>query len=165
MRPFVLRLTTVLSGVALAVAGCSGDPVRADANALVDSRGVYTLQRIDGNTLPQVFHTEPNGSTTAVVSSEIVLDGAGRATWSSSYLITDAAGGMHTEGSTESLAYRVDGTDIEIGFFTPCPPESLALCRENQTGTVDGNGMVLLARTWSSTGELVRLEFRLAATG
>lgn len=100
---------------------------------------VFVLQSVNGQPLPAVVFSEA-GRTRTVVSSILRLDQEGRA------FITESdtenlQGVVSSQFFLATLEYRLHGSHIEIGSFTPCPPN--ALCAANATGIIL-NGMLSL---------------------
>jgi len=57
---------------------------------------------------------------------------------------------------TEEMEYRRSGRSIEIGRFTPCPPN--ALCAPNDIGTLRSGGLDLASFRWTS-GDPIELTY------
>jgi hypothetical protein len=99
----------------------------------------YALQSVNGQPIPAVLFSEATRTRT-VVSSTLRLDEEGHA------FITESdtenlQGVVSNQIFTATLEYRLHGGQIEIGSFTPCPPN--ALCAANATGTIS-NGILTL---------------------
>jgi hypothetical protein len=99
----------------------------------------FVLQSINGQPLPVVLFSDATRTLT-VVSSILTLTMDGHAFIGEVY--TQDSQGIVTQPTfTATLDYRLHGDQIEIGSFTPCPPN--ALCAANATGTL-ANGTLTL---------------------
>lgn len=99
----------------------------------------FVLQSVNGQPLPAVLFSDPTRTLT-VVSSILTLTIDGRAFIGESYT-QDSQGIVTHPTFTATLDYRLHGDQIEIGSFTPCPPN--ALCAANATGTLLNGTLIL----------------------
>ena len=99
----------------------------------------FVLQSVNGQPLPAVLFSDATRTLT-VVSSILTLTMDGHAFIGESYR-QDSQGIVTQPTFVATLDYRLHGDQIEIGSFTPCPPN--ALCAANATGTL-ANGTLTL---------------------
>jgi hypothetical protein len=45
------------------------------------------------------------------------------------------------------MEYRVSGSQVEIGSFTPCPPNALTSCAPNLAGTITADALILAPKS------------------
>ncbi len=98
--------------------------------------GYFVLQTINSRALPTFLAATP-GNTATIVSSTLTLNTAGKA------VVTEHRQDIFQGDGTYSttLDYRIHGTQIEIGSFSPCPIN--ALCAANWIGTFTPGGLSL----------------------
>ncbi len=100
----------------------------------------FVLQSINGQPLPVVLFSDATRTLT-VVSSILTLTMDGHAFIGESYRQQDSQGIVTQPTFTATLEYRLHGDQIEIGSFTPCPPN--AQCAANATGTLSNGTLTL----------------------
>jgi len=97
----------------------------------------YQLRAINGRQLPTYLASSP-GSTATILSSELFLSTTGKA-----IMIEHRQDIVLGEGSyTNTFDYRINGNQIEIGSFEPCPIN--ANCAANRAGTFSSAGLSLV---------------------
>ena len=97
----------------------------------------YQLRAINGRQLPTYLAPTP-GSTATIVSSSLFLSTDGKAV-----MVERRQDIVLGEGTyMNSFDYRIDGNQIEIGSFEPCP--SNAICAANRIGTFSSAGLSLV---------------------
>lgn len=139
------------AAVAAAALGCR-DP-GTPASALT---GSYALTAVNGRPLPAVVDTGASGFG-AVLADTLVFGPDGRVTRTFVLRRVEAArAGDATSHPRLDLEYRLRGTSLRVGWFTPCPPN--ALCIANDSGTVSPDGAAV-ALTTHLYGARPRLEF------
>ena len=112
---------------------CSGTTAPETVSAF------FVLQSVNGQPVPAVLFSEPTRTRT-VISSNLILDKQGHATINEADR-EDLQGVVTESVLTATLDYRLTADQIEIGSFTPCPPN--ALCAANATGTISNGALTL----------------------
>ena len=116
----------------------------------------FALQTIDGRQLPTYLAATP-GPTATIFWSTLTLDQSGKAVMTEHRRVDP----FSTEGTyTNTLDYRIQGFQIEIGSFEPCPIN--ASCAANMVGTIVGSTLRLLINPGSSFP--ITYEYRTAPT-
>jgi len=79
--------------------------------------------------------------------------------------LTDGDGVATTESTTWRVEYRVRDGRVELGSFTPCPPN--ALCLANDVGTFQDGAISVVSAQYAVDGSpaVLRYERVSAATG
>ena len=99
----------------------------------------FELRNVNGLPLPSILWASPQ-ETTAVYWSSLYLNKQGKAILSE--YRRNVYQGVATEATyTNAYDYRLNGNQIEIGSFQPCPAN--AVCIGNYTGTIDGANLAL----------------------
>jgi hypothetical protein len=109
----------------------------------------FVLLSVNGQPLPVVLFSDAT-STRTLVSSTLTLTMDGHAFIGEAYR-QDSQGIVTTPTFTATFDYRLHGDQIEIGSFTPCPPN--ALCAANATGTLS-NGTLTLSNPLSAPNKV-----------
>jgi hypothetical protein len=135
----VRRVLQVVS-VCAACAACAHEPAGPESEVT----GTYGLASVDGDTLPAVLWTE-GGVTLRLGTDLLIFDGRGGVTRTFTWQRDSLPVGMVESGTqTAVLQYRVRGDSVELGTFTPCPPN--ALCIGNDVGVRAPATLVLDSR-------------------
>jgi hypothetical protein len=105
----------------------------------------YSLETIDGRPLPAHIQAS-EGDTVTVVSSTLLFDGVGNATFSEHirYVHPNSPSGeaTYTVGYKVHIVGRgVMGEELDFEYSPPCPPN--ALCAEPPTGRLLGTQLIL----------------------
>ena len=104
----------------------------------------YALLSIHGQPLPATLYTEASGASAALLADTLVLGVTGRAERRRALRFTEATGAVRVETVRLEVEYRRRGARIEVGWFTPCPPN--ALCVGNDVGWVVGDRLLVESR-------------------
>lgn len=126
----------IVPALLIALVAACDDPLSPDA-----LRGTYVLERMGDAPLPLEYASGSDGTYT-LLADTIGLDGRGEVTRRT---VIHRTAGLYGPDTTFSMVrpaeYRVSGGRIEIGSFTPCPPN--ALCAANDLGHLTGTGFRL----------------------
>ena len=99
----------------------------------------FVLESVNGQPLPAVLFSDATRILT-VVGSTLTLTMDGHAFIGEVY--TQNSQGIVTQPTfAATLEYQLHGDQIEIGSFTPCPPN--AQCAANATGTLSNGTLTL----------------------
>jgi hypothetical protein len=102
--------------------------------------GTYVLRTVNGRGVPAI--TDSSATEFGVLEADTVtLDGRGGVMRGMSLRRESTVYGTSVARQRFAESYRLNGAAIEIGFFSPCPPN--ALCIQNEMGTVDVRTMTL----------------------
>jgi hypothetical protein len=129
----LLRRLNALPLLLLAVVACSSDVVAPERAISAE----FSLVSINGRRLPTYLAVTPGPSAT-IFWAQLSLDKSGKAVMTEHRQLDP----LGTEGIfTSTSNYRLRGTKIEIGSFTPCPIN--AICLANHSGTLVGSRLDL----------------------
>jgi hypothetical protein len=111
-----------------------------DSTGPVRLTAEFELANINGRPVPTYLSPTP-GLTPTILSATLALDNSGkvvmtehRQEWSGAETTT-----------TNTLDYRINANQIEIGCFEPPPPGvGTFVCIANYTGTISGNSLSLI---------------------
>jgi len=132
--------------VLLALAACDTFATSA-SNRLT---GSYELVRVGGESVP-VEVWRGYGVSGVLESERLEFSADGSVIRSNRFVETDLGTGTENViDHTWEMEYRRNGRSIEIGRFTPCPPN--ALCVPNDVGTVRDGRLELESSYWTSGG-------------
>jgi hypothetical protein len=144
MRLSCKRLLLLL-GVAL-MAACHD--ATAPSNTI---NAQFILENVNGLPLPSILWASPQ-ETTTVYWSTLYLNKQGQAVLSEHR--RNVYQGVATEATyTNNYEYRLNGDQIQIGYFQPCPAN--AVCFGFLTGTIDGSNLALIVARLTPTTDIV----------
>ena len=108
----------------------------------------FVLKTINGRPLPTYLAATP-GPTATIIYSALTLDNAGKAVMTEHR--QDLLQGDATY--TNTFDYRIQGDQIEIGSFEPCPIN--ANCVANRIGTISRGHLSLVINPAFIDGKIV----------
>jgi len=118
--------------------------------------GSYDLVLAGGEPVPVEVRRE-HGVSSVLASERLEFLADGSVIRSQSFVETELATGTEEVFDyTWEMEYRRSGRSIEIGRFTPCPPN--ALCAPNDIGTLRSGGLDLASSRWTS-GDPIELTY------
>lgn len=101
----------------------------------------YRLVRVNGAPPPATLWQQADGSSATLLAEELTFQAVGTVRIARSLRLTDAAAVATDEARSWAAEYRVRDRRIEMGSFTPCPPN--ALCIANDVGTLQVDAIVI----------------------
>jgi hypothetical protein len=120
-----------------------------ESTAPAPAPAYFVLKAISGRQLPTLFSF---GSNITILSASLGLDGAGKG--KRTELRREIVQGVPSETLyTTTFDYRIQGDQIEIGSFEPCPIN--AICAANITGTIANGVLSLMIVQVSIDGSIV----------
>ena len=115
--------------------GCDGSTSPPET-----ASGLYILQTINGRPLP-AYTSAGQADTSFVLSATLILDDAGNALRAERWRYVYQPNGSDEGTFTAHVKYRINGDNITVGTFTPCPP--LSICEGNKVGKITGTSLTL----------------------
>ena len=101
---------------------------------------LYILETINGRPVPAFVHVG-QADTSFVLSATLTLDDAGNAVRVERWRYVYQPNRTEEGTFTGHMKYRINGDNITVGSFTPCPPN--ALCEGNKVGKVTSTTLTL----------------------
>lgn len=137
------RLLSLLSCALLASACHSGTEPTLGSEA-----GMYVARSLGTEALPAI--TDSSSAEYGVLLADTLeLDGHGGARRAFAFRrVSSATGTDEVYHPAFALSYRRSGARLEIGSFTPCPPN--AQCVGNEIGELSDAGLLLVTNHYSA---------------
>ena len=111
-----------------------------DSTGPVRLTAKFELANINGRPVPTYLSPTP-GLTPTILSATLAMDNSGKVVMTEH---RQEWGGTETT-TTNTLDYRINGNEIEIGCFEPLPAGvGTFVCSANYTGTISGNALSLI---------------------
>jgi hypothetical protein len=111
----------------------------------------FDLKSVNGLPLPSILSVSPQ-ETLTVYWSTLYLNKQGNAVLSEHRRYVYQ--GIATDATyTNTYVYRLNGNQIQIGSFRPCPAN--AVCTGNFTGTIDGANLALTVGSLTASNDIV----------
>jgi hypothetical protein len=127
-----------------------------DTTAPLKIPSQFLLENINGRQVPTYLSAMP-GLTPTILGASLTLEDAGKAEMTEHRREFDG-----TETTvTNTFDYKIDGNQIEVGSFVPCPPN--ANCVGAYKGTISGQTLSLTIAELSIDGSIV-YNYRIAPT-
>lgn len=139
------RLAALAAAACLALLAACDDDGLGPEMRLAGER--YRLARANGQPLPALLWQDTDGRSAALVAEELTFEPLRMVRVHRTLRLTDAAGVATTESGIWRLEYRLRDGRIELGSFTPCPPN--AACIANDVGTLHGDAIVVESGRYS----------------
>jgi hypothetical protein len=122
-----------------------------DSTGPVRLTAQFELANINGRPVPTYLSPTP-GLTPTILSATLALDNSGKVVMTEHRM---EWGGTETT-TTNTLDYRINDNQIEIGCFEPLPPGAgTFVCSANYTGTISGNALSLVIVALSIDGSII----------
>ena len=110
--------------------------------------GTYVLETVNGQGIPAVF-SAGQADTSFMLSATLSLDGAGHGLRSEHWRYVFPPNQVQEGTFTMPVEYRIDGDNITVGSFQPCPAN--ALCEGNKVGKFTSTTLTLSYETTSTS--------------
>lgn len=127
-----------------------------DTTAPLKLPAQFELENINGRQVPTYFSSTP-GLTPTILAASLTLDNAGKAVMSEHRRAFDGA----ETTIKNTFDYRIQGNQIEVGYFGSCPIN--ANCVGTYKGTISGETLSLIVVEISIDGSIV-YNYRVAPT-
>jgi hypothetical protein len=114
----------------------------ATSPSLGSEAGRYVARTIDGRSAPALVDTSAT-EFAVLLADTLELDGHGSARRAIAIHRVEPSLGVDTVYHTvRMMSYRLNGAQLELGSFAPCPPA--AVCMANDTGDLTPVGLLLV---------------------
>jgi hypothetical protein len=110
--------------------------------------GTYVLETVNDQGVPAIF-SAGQADTSFMISANLTLDDAGHAVRSEHWRYVFPPNQVQEGTFTSNAEYRLDGDNITVGNFRPCPAN--AMCEGNKVGKFTSTTLSLSYETTSTT--------------